>query len=114
MRTASCLLLWQVRSREEELMNLGSLHTAVSSSYTKISTDIPCVPHDCLLLLQVRSREEELMNLGSLHTATKAAADKRIAELERRVSRLLEANRCGLVLRCVCIHITSAVVCISS
>jgi hypothetical protein len=45
---------------------------------------------------QVRSREEELMNLGSLHTATKAAADKRIAELEGRVTRLLEANRCGL------------------
>lgn len=42
---------------------------------------------------QVRSREEELMNLGSLHTATKAAADKRITELEGRVSRLLEANR---------------------
>jgi coiled-coil domain-containing protein 77 len=51
------------------------------------------------VLLQVRSREEELMNLGSLHTATKAAADKRIAELDGRVSRLLEANRCGLELR---------------
>ncbi|KAF6256024.1 hypothetical protein COO60DRAFT_1627324 [Scenedesmus sp. NREL 46B-D3] len=42
---------------------------------------------------QVRWREEELMRLGSLHTTTKAAADKRIAELEGRVSRLLDANR---------------------
>eukprot|EP00878_Enallax_costatus_P033337 GHUV01036756.1.p1 GENE.GHUV01036756.1~~GHUV01036756.1.p1 ORF type:complete len:405 (+),score=164.28 GHUV01036756.1:265-1479(+) len=42
---------------------------------------------------QVRSREEELVNLASLHTSTKTAADKRIAELESRVSRLLEANR---------------------
>lgn len=33
------------------------------------------------------------MNLSSLHTATKVAADKRIAELEARVTRLLEANR---------------------
>jgi hypothetical protein len=49
--------------------------------------------HLNIICAQVRSREEELMNLGSLHTASKAAADKRIAELEGRVSRLLEANR---------------------
>eukprot|EP00775_Hariotina_reticulata_P012249 gene12249-12386_t len=42
---------------------------------------------------QVRSRDEELINLASLHTATKAAADKRIADLEARVTKLLEANR---------------------
>jgi hypothetical protein len=54
----------------------------------------------CLLLLapvllscQVRAREEELLNLTSLHTATKASADKRIAALESRVTKLLEANR---------------------
>jgi hypothetical protein len=53
----------------------------------------------CLLLLasvllpQVRAREEELLNLTSLHTATKASADKRIAALEGRVTKLLEANR---------------------
>lgn len=45
------------------------------------------------LLLQVRAREEELLNLTSLYTATKASADKRIATLESRVAKLLEANR---------------------
>lgn len=45
----------------------------------------------------MRAREEELLNLTSLHTATKAAADKRIAALETRVTKLLEANRCGLL-----------------
>lgn len=44
---------------------------------------------------QVRAREEELLNLTSLHTATKAAADKRIAALEGRVTKLLDANRWG-------------------
>jgi len=43
--------------------------------------------------LQVRSRDEELINLTSLHTATKAAADKRITDLEARMTKLLEANR---------------------
>jgi hypothetical protein len=47
-------------------------------------------------VLQVRAREEELLNLTSLHTATKAAADKRIAALETRVTKLLEANRCAV------------------
>jgi hypothetical protein len=67
-----------------------------------------------LLVPQVRSREEELMNLGSLHTATKAAADKRIAELEGRVSRLLEANRCRRVLSCVLSMVPSDGVCVGS
>jgi hypothetical protein len=73
---------------------------------------LPTHTAPCLLLPQVRSREEELMNLGSLHTVTKAAADKRIAELEGRVSRLLEANRCGLALCCVHVMpVASAVIC---
>lgn len=49
----------------------------------------------CCGVCQVRAREEELLNLTSLHTATKAAADKRIAALEMRVTKLLEANRCA-------------------
>lgn len=47
--------------------------------------------------MQVRAREEELLNLTSLHTATKASADKRIASLETRVAKLLEANRCAAI-----------------
>lgn len=43
--------------------------------------------------MQVRAREEELTNLSSLHSSTKAAADKRIAELEARVARLQDSNR---------------------
>jgi hypothetical protein len=66
-------------------------------------------PHSCMLRIngmcsltpaaavfcvwQVRSRDEELINLTSLHTATKAAADKRITDLEARMTKLLEANR---------------------
>ncbi|KIZ06949.1 Coiled-coil domain-containing protein 77 [Monoraphidium neglectum] len=42
---------------------------------------------------QVRAREEELTNLASLHASTKAAADKRIADLEARASRLQDSNR---------------------
>ncbi|KAI8466961.1 MAG: hypothetical protein J3K34DRAFT_524115 [Monoraphidium minutum] len=42
---------------------------------------------------QVRAREEELTNLSSLHASTKAAADKRVAELEGRAARLQDANR---------------------
>lgn len=51
-------------------------------------------PHSLVVAVQVRAREEELLNLTSLHTATKESADKRIAALEARVSKLLEANRC--------------------
>ncbi|KAF8064637.1 ccdc77 [Scenedesmus sp. PABB004] len=42
---------------------------------------------------QVRSRDEELLTLGSVHASSKEAAERRIAELEGRVGRLLEANR---------------------
>jgi hypothetical protein len=42
---------------------------------------------------QVRAREEELTQLSSLHASTKAAADKRIEELEQRTVRLQESNR---------------------
>jgi hypothetical protein len=45
------------------------------------------------ITLQVRAREEELTNLASLHASTKAAADKRIADLEARASRLQDSNR---------------------
>jgi hypothetical protein len=42
---------------------------------------------------QVRAREEELTNLASLHATTKAAADKKIADLEYKAARLQDANR---------------------
>ena len=41
----------------------------------------------------MRAREEELTSLSSLHASTKAAAEKRILELEARAARLQEANR---------------------
>lgn len=44
--------------------------------------------------LQLKSKEEELINLSSVHTALTAQYDRRVAELELRVQRLTEANKC--------------------
>lgn len=69
-------------------MNLQAPETFSLIQYPSLALPL-CVP------CQVRAREEELLNLTSLHTATKAAADKRIAALEGRVTKLLDANRWG-------------------
>lgn len=43
--------------------------------------------------MQLKAKEDELVNLGSVHTATKAQLEKRLAELETKVSKLTEQNK---------------------